>query len=125
MKLETVLARLAVEHWKLLRSFDKTVDFAPFDARTRLSAQARYAASRLEMLLLDANMRIVSFDGVAFEVNLPAIAINGEDFVGLDNLVVEQTVEPAIVADMTVLLMGKVLLERSPKSGSHQDVSGH
>jgi hypothetical protein len=110
MKLEIILARLAVEYWKLLRSFERTIDFAPFDARTRLSAQARYAASRLEMLLLDANMKIISFDGVAFEVNLPAIAINGEDMAGLDNLVVEQTIEPAIISDMTVLLMGKVLL---------------
>ena len=125
MRLETVLARLAVEYWKLLRSFERTVDFAPLDARTRLAAQARYAASRLEALLLDANMKIVSFEGVAFEVNLPAIAINGEDFVGQDNLVVDQTIEPAIVSDMAVLLMGKVLLQQSPKSGSYQDVSGN
>jgi hypothetical protein len=125
MKPEIVLARLAVEYWKLLRSFERIVESAPLDARTRLSAQVRYAANRLEGLLLDANMKVVSFDGVAFEVNLPAIAINGEDLVGLDNLVVEQTIEPAIVSDMTVLLMGKVLLEQSTKLGSEQDVSGH
>ena len=125
MNPKIVLARLAVEYWKLLRSFEKAVDFAPLDARTRLSAQARYAASRLEALLQDANMKIVSFDGAEFEVNLSAIAINGEDLSGQDNLVVEQTIEPAIVFDMTVLLMGKVLLKQSPKTGSDQDVSGH
>jgi hypothetical protein len=124
MRLDIILAGLAVEYWKLLRSFERAIDLTPLDVRTRLSAQARYAAGRLETLLSDTKMKIVSFDGVAFEVNLPAIAVNGEDVSGLDNLIVEQTIEPAIVSDMTVLLMGKVLLKQSSKSGGHQDVSG-
>src|SRR5207302_83389 len=109
------LAGLAVEYWKLLRSFERTIDFTPHDTQVRLSAQARYAAGRLEALLLDAKMKIVSFDGIAFEVNLPAIAINGEDVSGLDNLIVERTIEPAVISDMTVVLMGKVFLTQSSK----------
>ena len=120
-----VLAGLAVEYWKLLRSLERTIDLAPLDSRARLLAQSRYAEGRLESLLANAKMKAVGFDGVAFEVNLPAIAINGEDFSGLDNLVVEQTIEPAIVFDMTVLLTGKVLVKQSTNAGDNGDVSGH
>ncbi|MGA7790696.1 MAG: hypothetical protein WCA56_21315 [Xanthobacteraceae bacterium] len=83
----------------------------------RLSAQARYAAGRLEALLSDAKMKIVSFDGMAFEVNLPAVAINGEDVSGLENVVVERTIEPAVIFDMNVIVMGKVFLTQSSNGG--------
>jgi hypothetical protein len=119
MKLDIVLAGLAVEYWKLLRSFERAIDLTPLDSRPRLLAQTRYAEGRLESLLADARMKAVGFDGVAFEVNLPAIAINGEDMAGLDQLIVERTVEPAIVSDMTVLLTGKVLLKQSSNAGGH------
>lgn len=119
MNYDIVLAGLAVEYWKLLRSFERTIDLVPLDSRARLLAQTRYAEGRLESLLADAKMKAVGFDGAAFEVNLPAIAINGEDLVGLDNLVVERTIEPAIVSDMTVLLSGKVLLKQSSNMGDN------
>jgi hypothetical protein len=125
MKVEIILAGLAVEYWKLLRSFERTIDFTPHDTRLRLSAQARYAAGRLQDLLLDAKMKIVVFDGLAFEVNLPAIAVNGEDVSGLDDVIVERTIEPAVVSDMNVILMGKVFLTQLSKPGDHQNVSGH
>jgi hypothetical protein len=96
-ELNIVLARLAVEYWKLLRSFERAIDLTSQDARVRLSAQARYAAGRLEALLSDAKMKIVSFDGMSFEVNLPAVAINGEDVSGLENVFVERTIEPAVI----------------------------
>jgi hypothetical protein len=47
-----------------------------------------------------------------FEVNLPASAINGEEFNEIRGPVVERTVEPAVISDMRVVLMGKVLLAR-------------
>jgi hypothetical protein len=116
-ELNIVLARLAVEYWKLLRSFERAIDLTSQDARVRLSAQARYAAGRLEALLSDAKMKIVSFDGMSFEVNLPAVAINGEDVSGLENVFVERTIEPAVIFDMNVILMGKVFLVQSSKDG--------
>jgi hypothetical protein len=116
-ELNIILARLAVEYWKLLRSFERAIDVTPHDAKVRLSAQARYAAGRLEELLSDAKMKIVSFDGMTFEVNLPAVAINGEDVSGLHNVIVERTIEPAVIFDMNVILMGKVFLTQSSKGG--------
>lgn len=117
MPLDLTFAKLAAEYWKLHRSFERMADLVPPDARARHLAQARYAASRLENLLQEAQMKVVSFDAQPFEVNLPAIAINAEDVTGLDRLVVERTIEPAIVRDMDVILTGKVLLVQAPNMG--------
>jgi hypothetical protein len=60
-------------------------------------------------------MSVVTFDGQPFEINLPANALNAEDFVGQENLFVEQTLEPAIIADMRVVLSGKVIIANPDK----------
>jgi hypothetical protein len=57
-------------------------------------------------------MSLQAFDGLDFEVNLPASAVNGDEFHGKEAPIVERTLEPAVISDMRVLLMGKVLLTR-------------
>jgi hypothetical protein len=109
---ESTLAQLAVEYWKLLRIMDRAIDSAPAAARERLASQARYSAARLDALLTEQNMSIHAFDGMDFEVNLPASAINADDFQAVDHSIVERTLEPAIISDMRVVLMGKVFLAK-------------
>ena len=104
------MAELASEYWKLLRAFERSAAFAPESARTRLSAQARYSSERLALSLQKAGLRLVSFDGVKFEVNLPAVAVNAEDIPSGQTSVVERTLEPAVVADNGIVLTGKVFL---------------
>jgi hypothetical protein len=104
------MAELASEYWKLLQAFERSVVLAPDSARARLGAQARYSSERLINLLERAGMRIVSFDGLKFEVNLPAIAINAEDIRPGQACVVERTLEPAVVADNCVIMTGKVFV---------------
>jgi len=72
-------AELASEYWKLLQAFERCAALAPESAKPRLAAQARYSGERLKALLERDGMRIVTFDGVKFEVNLPAVAVNAED----------------------------------------------
>jgi hypothetical protein len=57
-------------------------------------------------------MSLQVFDGMEFEVNLPASPINADEFQEITSPIVERTVEPAVISDMRVLLMGKVLLMR-------------
>jgi hypothetical protein len=107
---EITIAHLAVEYWKLLRTIERALEVTPEAARQRIASQARYAASRLDALLGEQNMSLQVFDGLEFEVNLPASAINGEEFQEIKGPVVERTLEPAVVSNMRVVLMGKVLL---------------
>jgi chorismate synthase len=108
---EATLAHLAVEYWKLMRTVERAIDVVPEHAKERLASQARYAASRLEALLGEQNMSLQGFEGMEFEVNLPAVAINGEEFQDAAS-VVERTLEPAVISNMRVLLMGKAFLAR-------------
>jgi hypothetical protein len=107
---EATLAHLAVEYWKLVRTVERAIDVAPENAKERIASQARYAASRLDSLLREQNMSLQTFDGMEFEVNLPASAINGDDFKESATSIVERTLEPAVICNMRVLLMGKVFL---------------
>jgi hypothetical protein len=109
---ETTIAHLAVEYWKLLRAVERALEIVPENARQRVTSQARYAASRLDALLGEQNMSLQLFDGMDFEANLPVSAINGEEFQEDMTPVVERTLEPAVISDMRVVLMGKVLLAR-------------
>jgi len=43
---------------------------------------------------------------------LPASAINGDEFQEGDTPIVERTLEPAVISNMRVVLMGKVYLAK-------------
>jgi hypothetical protein len=107
---ELSLAQLAVEHWKLLRAVQRAVDLMPESARERIASQARYASARLDALLMEHKMSLQVFDGLDFEVNLPASAINSDEIQDDKPSIVERTLEPAVISDMRVILMGKVFL---------------
>jgi hypothetical protein len=111
------MAELASEFWKLLRAFERSAALAPESARARLTAQARYSSERLASSLQKAGLRVVSFDGAQFEVNLPAVAVNAEDIPSGETTVVERTLEPAVVADNGIILTGKVFVAVS----KHED----
>jgi hypothetical protein len=108
--MSTTSAELAAEYWKLIRAMERTIPFLPDDMRPRLAAQCRYANGRIETLLGREGMRLVSFDGSFYEVNMPATAVNGEEMAGVVSVVVERTLEPAVVSDHGVVLTGKVFL---------------
>jgi hypothetical protein len=107
------IAALAGEYWKILRALERAIDAVPDAVKPRLQAQARYAAGRLEAILSERGMSVVSFEGCAFEVNLPVSPVNADDFTDHDELIIEKTIEPTIVADMIPVVTGKVYLARS------------
>ncbi len=111
---QAILASLAVEFWKLLRSHERTLDHVPHEHLAKTQAQLRFSAGKLESLLKDAGLVLVVFRG-PFAANLPATAVNGDDFDGVDGtLFVERTVEPAVIEQdgIKVLRMGKVWLTK-------------
>jgi hypothetical protein len=109
---ERIVAQLAVEYWRLLRLATRAVALAPEDKRERLAASVRYTAARMSEILAEKKMSIQEFDGLDFEVNLPVSPINGDAFQGEGQLIVERTIEPAIICDTRVIVTGKVFLAR-------------
>ncbi len=112
------IATLAVECWKVLRALDRAAELVPDSAKPRLQAQARYSAGRLDAILAGRGMSVISFDGRSYEMNLPVSAVNADDFSGEEALIIERTLEPAVVADMVPVVTAKVYLARSESNVS-------
>jgi hypothetical protein len=120
------VAAIVSEYWRLIRSFERAIPSTAPDAQGRLTAQVRYSEGRLRQLTQDLGLRLVTFDGVVFEPNLPAVAINADEFASVETLVVERTIEPAVIQDTKVILMGRVYLSKPDSEiGGIRDVSGH
>ena len=117
------LAHLVVEYWKPLRAFERAIDRLPHEHVAKTAAQLRFSAGRLESLFKEGGLNLVTFDGQKFEPNIPATALNAEDFTDGELLAIERTVEPAVIENMTVLLLGKVILKRI--EDGECDVSGN
>lgn len=120
---DMTLARLAVEYWKLLKAFERTIGRLPHQHVAKTTAQLRFSSSKLDFLLKERGLNLVTFDGKKFEPNIPATALNAEDFSDDEILIIESTVEPAVVENMNVLLMGKVVLKKIEQGA--RDVSGN
>ncbi|BCH54879.1 hypothetical protein ACQZ61_08410 [Agrobacterium vitis] len=106
----SIVARLCVEQWKLLQQYAKTVGLVPDAEKNRLTSQIKYSEIQLHALAAEAGLKVISLDGEPFGPGSPATADNLEDFPSEDGLVVERTLSPAIVRDMRVIQMGRVLL---------------
>ena len=117
------LAHLAVEYWKLLKGFERTIRRLPDEHVGKTTAQLKFSARKLDSLLEGSGLKLVTFNGQKFEPGIPATALNVDDFTDDEYPTIEATIEPAVVENMNVLLLGKVVLKKS-ESGEC-DVSGN
>lgn len=107
----SALCALAVEFWRLVKIHERAVSEQPPDRQPRGAAQLRYAVGRLEAILKDSGIRLITYDGGPYEPNLPVTVVNADEVSGAAKLVVDRTIEPTLVADGKVLTMGKVALK--------------
>ena len=108
---DSALAALAVQYWKLCEAFARELDFASADRVQAGEAQLRFARRRLEAILTEAGLRLVTYDGAPFTPEIPASPVNAED-VG-SGAIVGATIEPTITAGGSVLIAGKILLKEA------------
>ncbi len=104
-------AAMAVDFWKLLRVTERALTALPEEKRKRIEAQLRFSASRLNGHLSDLHISLPTFQGQAFGPELPAVAVNADEFKDAESLVVEFAVEPAILIDGKVVQNARVMLK--------------
>lgn len=109
---EATTAEIASEYWKLIRSFSKVVETIGPESRNRVEAQVRYSTNRLYALLSQVDMNLIVYRGEIFDSYLPVVAINADEFVGDDNLIIQDTIEPTIMLGRRVIRTGKVYLTK-------------
>jgi hypothetical protein len=109
--LADIVPKLAIEMWKLLRAYERVLVELPEDKAPKRAAQYRYSSGRLEALLQNAQLKMLTFEGQKFTANLPVSPLNADEMADMGDLVIESTVEPTIIGENVILHVGKVILK--------------
>ena len=106
---DSIVAALAVDYWKLLKSFERLISEMPEERSVRLNAQARFSAGRLQTHLEAYGLQLATFDGQIIDPSMPIVAVNAGDLQDQLQVIVESTIEPAVVAGTKVISVGRVM----------------
>src|SRR5271166_2665481 len=106
------LIKLTTEYWRLLKLTERTVAEMQNEKTASITAQLRYSMSRLTTICAESGLKLISYDREPYVPNLPVTVANSDETDSPDDLIVERTVEPTIIADGQVVSMGKVFLKK-------------
>lgn len=106
------LIKLTTEYWRLLKLTERTVADVQNEKTASVAAQLRYSMSRLTTICAEGGLKLISYDREPYVPNLPVTVANSDETDSSDDLIVERTVEPTIIADGHVVAMGKVFLKK-------------
>jgi hypothetical protein len=107
------LALIASEWFKAARRLIRITQETSPDRVERERAQLAYSSSRINGVLSQNGLRMVTHEGTAFTPQLPVEPVNPEDFESEEGLVVYETLEPTVLLDGRVIARGRVVLARS------------
>jgi hypothetical protein len=106
------LIKLTTEYWRLLKLTERTIADMQTEKTASVAAQLRYSMSRLSAICADGGLKLISYDREPYVPNLPVTVANSDETETTDELIVERTVEPTIIADGQVVAMGKVFVKK-------------
>ncbi|MFA4950049.1 hypothetical protein [Brevundimonas sp.] len=86
------------------------IDQLPETSRARLNGQARFHQTKLDSVLADIGLILVTYEGRTFDGTLPPTAQNTDDFAENSSLIVQETIEPTLIFSGRILHSGKVNL---------------
>ena len=110
--LEKSLVEIAVESWRFSRLFGKVVSKLDAGEANRYLNQLRYFQKKVEESL-DANgLKLVNVEGLPYDTGVSASALNLDDFVAEDHLIVDQMLEPIIMGPNGLRREGSVMLRK-------------
>ena len=105
-------AELTLECWRLLRLVERLIENQPADRQARGRAQARYVRGRLDAILGARGIQLIAYDGETYGPGLPVTIANADELHRSEGLLVEETLEPTLVADGRIVAMGRVVLKK-------------
>lgn len=110
---QDALVNVCVESWRFIKVYQRLLSKMDAAEAQRYLGQVRYFQKRIEDNLATLELRQVEFDGQPFDTGLPVTAINLADFSAEDHLVIEQTIEPAILGSHGLVRMGSVTVKKA------------
>jgi hypothetical protein len=106
------LIKLTTEYWRLLKLAERTVADMQNEKSASIAAQLRYSMSRLSTICAEGGLKLISYEREPYVPNLPVTVANSDETESSEDLIVERTIEPTIIADGQVVAMGKVFLKK-------------
>src|SRR5438045_7839339 len=100
------LIKLTTEYWRLLKLTERTVIDIQNERTASVAAQLRYSMSRLTTICAESGLKLIAYDGEPYLPNLPVTVANSDEATSSDELIIERTVEPTIIADGAMVAMG-------------------
>ena len=110
--LTKLLLDIVVESWRFTKLFSRLLVKLDAGEQGRYEGQLRWFQKKLEDSLNDAGMRLVNVEGLAFDPGLAARPVNIEEFDPIDNLAVDQMLEPIIVGPNGIMRTGTIKLKK-------------
>ncbi len=106
------LIEMAVESWRFSRLFAKVVGKLDAGEANRYANQLRYFQKKIEESLEANDLKLVNVEGLLYDAGVAAAAVNMDDFVSDDRLIVDQMLEPIIMGPNGVRREGSVMLRK-------------
>ena len=106
------LTKLAVEYWRLLKLYERAVMEQPPNKHVKGKSHLHYATRQLKTVTEECGLRIMTYDGQTYTPNLPMTIINADEFNDDDKLFIDQTIEPTVIRNGSILIVGKVILRK-------------
>ena len=106
------LIALAIESWRLSRTFKSLLEKSDITEQRRYSGKILWFNKRLEETLTACELQLVELEDHKFDTGMAAKAINLQDFENHENLIVDQTLEPVIMGAEGVIKRGTVTLRK-------------
>lgn len=111
--LEGSLIDVAVESWRMSRTFARIVSKLDAGEANRYAGQLRFYLKRLDDALATAGLKIVNLEGELYDPGMAATALNIADFGPDDVLRVDQMLEPVIMGEHGLRRTGTMMLRRA------------
>ncbi|CCQ09843.1 hypothetical protein PALB_6910 [Pseudoalteromonas luteoviolacea B = ATCC 29581] len=109
---ESSLIDIAVEGWRFSKTFAKVLQKLDAGEAKRYQGQLRYFHKKIESNLEAAGLKLVDLEGQPYDSGMAVSAINMEDFDTDDYLIIDQMMEPVLMAEKGIRKEGVVLLKK-------------
>ena len=110
--LQASMIDIAVEAWRFRRIFSSALSKLDDTEANRYSNQYLYFFRKVESALENADLKIVNVEGKEYDIGLPIMPLNMDEFSQDDKLIIEQMIEPIIMNSGKVAKTGTVILRR-------------
>jgi len=110
--LKEIILNFSVESWRFAKSFLRLIRKLDEKEQKKYQGYYDFYLKSIDDSLNSINCWIVDMEGYDFNPGMGTTPVNLDEFEGKDHLYIEQVLEPTIMNEEGIVLMGKAILGR-------------